>query len=224
MYINISIRPICLFVFLFGGITDTIDAQTRAGLGVRTGVVFSNFTQSSFDFDSNTDGWVTLSLEVTSETSSLFFVTELSYKGLGANRTDRVVNGPGDTRTQFDANYIGISPMAGVVVFEDKKLSPRFYLGPNIDILTDSKLVFRRPGGVIGGFDIGGDTNNAIFGFNIGAGLDWKLGPVGFTIDGRYTTTFSTVYNESLLEGALDDVKHEYFGVIFGLHFPFSYK
>lgn len=222
-----KIKPIKLYVCLIMcTLCSVVDAcaQIKAGLGARTGVIFSNFTQSEVDFEGNADGWLILSLELGSEKSSLFFMGEASYKGLGAHRiTDAPVGQQGRIRTQFDTNYIGFSPMVGIVVFPEKKVSPRFYFGPNIDILTDSKLTFRRQENITG-LDIGSDTETVVFGFNVGAGIDFKLGPTALTIDGRFTSAFSNVYKESLLGGALEDVKHEYFGVIVGLHFPFRYN
>lgn len=202
-------------------------AQGISELEFKTGYISNSYTQSDLDNEQE-DGFImSLAFNQSINKSPLHIRLKGSYKQLGSSvilpisPTDRR-----DVRRKFTNRYIGISVMSGVRLFENSRINPTFYLGPALEILTYSKLTSSLINDQFAvGFDaiitdLEDETEDLVFGVNLGFGIDWNVGTLKVGTDLRYYTSFTNLYKDSVFASELEDAKHEFFGVMIGFQIP----
>lgn len=175
------------------------------------------------------------------DNSLLSLQIEIDYKKIGTsfyiNDGAQGLNPSSEAIYQFE--YVGLSVLPRIDLFPDKILNPNFMLGGIIDVRTDSKLMLRSNSGsdnsltensFLGG-DLDQQTNKAIFGYVMAGGVEVYTKPVIITLEGRYTSFFTKVFNERVEELPLnpdtyllkimEDSRSNYFSFLIGFNFYF---
>lgn len=216
--------------------------------GIKSGVAISNMSQQETELVNRKLNWegkiayqTGVFYNIRQENSLLSFQFEADYKKVGTsffiNNVDPNAESASKTVYQFD--YIGISVLPRIDLFPRKVLNPNFMFGVVMDIRTDSKLILQSSSDVEGGITdhnfIGGDldkrTNELLFGYAMAGGIEINTKPVIITLEGRYASLFSKVFNETVedmeqnadtyLLKIMEDSRSNYFSFLIGFNFYF---
>jgi hypothetical protein len=113
-------------------------------------------------------------------------------------------------------------------------------IGGIFEFKTNSEVVFTSdipdPDRSLNNFFFGGDTNehteNVLFGLVMAGGIEIATEPVIITLESRYTSLFTPVFNENVedltLNGQtyilklMEDSRHNYFSFLIGFNFYFD--
>tara|TARA_R110002124_G_scaffold276704_1_gene447617 strand:+ start:5427 stop:6074 length:648 start_codon:yes stop_codon:yes gene_type:complete len=215
---------------------------------MKSGIVISTMTQQETELVNREIEWggkiayqTGIFYNKRLENSLLSFQFEGNYKKLGTsffiNNVDPNINPTSKAMYQFE--YIGISVLPRIDLFPDKVLNPNFMFGAVLDIRTDSKLILQTESGTDSSLTnnsfIGGDldkrTTELLFGYVMAGGIEIATKPVIITIEGRYSSLLTKVFNESVenmeqnaetyLLKILEDSRHNYFSFLVGFNFYF---
>lgn len=227
--------------------TQILPAQENR-FGMKSGVALSSMSQQETEIGNINIEWEGVASYQTGifynrrlKNSLLSFQFELDYKKLGTafrvNDIDARVDPSAKANYEFE--HIGFSILPRIDLFPDKKFNPNFMIGGIIEFKRNSAVVFTSnipdPDRSLNNFFFGGDSNEStekrIFGFVMAGGVEVATEPVIITLESRYTTLFTPVFNESVEDLALngqtyilklmEDSRHNYFSFLIGFNFYF---
>lgn len=211
--------------------------------GMKTGVVASSMGQvevslGPVEFNWSGNNSYSAGLFVNRRLYNLISLqVEMDYKRVGAHATSP--DYPEGTKINYEFEYIGFSVMPRIDLFPESRLNPNFMIGPYADLRLESDLTISLSSGSAGAlFDsgfLGADTkpytNTQVFGIAMAGGIEFKTEPVILTLEGRFSSSFSNVFNESveelqlngdnLLLKLVENAKHEYVSILIGFNFYF---
>lgn len=213
-----------------GGYEPATQRRKMVSLGVRAGVLLTNFWDEDFSSSSSfEDDPFLLSF------GSEFFVGVQPHRffriqaGLGYTRLGTWVeyeNPMGDVEMEITMDYFDV-PVAFVGLIPTKSpVTPRLFGGLDFSIYLDGRIRSE--------FTFGGSTSedteelkpSAVTDFNVGffAGFGAEFDIAGgacFLLDFRYTFTLTEISDDDSYWGSsMEDVKHEYFSITAGFSFP----
>lgn len=234
-------------ILIFCCIPSLINAQSHR-FGLKSGIAVSSFSQQETELGNFEIEWQSRVAYQTGifynsrlKESLLSFQFELDYKkvGTGFNLRNVDPNFDSGSKAEYNFEYVGFSILPRVDLFPEKTLNPNFMFGGVLDIRTDSKLLLRSESGAdtsltrnsfIGG-DLDKRTNELLFGYVMAGGIEISTNPVIITIEARYSSLFSKVFNESVEEMPLnnetylvkimEDSRSNYFSFLLGFNFYF---
>lgn len=234
------------YLFIISGSTLVFSQNNR--FGVKSGVVISSMTQQETEIGNTEIKWQGKTAYQTGffynrrlDNSLLSFQVEADYKKLGTSFSLRDIDpdATNSSRAEYEFEHIGISVLPRIDLFPDKTLNPNFMFGGIIEARTDSKLMLTaRTGnsnsvtqnGFIGG-DIDHRTENLLFGYVMAGGVEIATKPVIITVESRYTSLFTSVFDSSVedlplnaetyLLKVMEDSRHNYFSFLLGFNFYF---
>jgi hypothetical protein len=175
------------------------------------------------------------------DNSLLSFQFEADYKKVGTSFfiNDGAQGANPSSEAIYEFEYLGTLILPRIDLLPDERLNPNFMFGGIMDIRTGSKLILLSDSGndsslTQDGF-IGGDldqrTNKILFGYVMAGGIEIYTEPVIITIEGRYTSLFTKVFNESVEElplngetyllKVMEDSRSNYFSFLLGFNFYF---
>lgn len=230
-----------LAIALIVGITSTWGMGQSYRFGIKTGVVFSGFSQQEQSLGNSDFEWEGYS----SYTTGIFFnrklkeafsiQAELDYKTIGASTSSPLFLS-GST-INYEHEYIGLSIMPRLDLFPESRFNPNFMIGPGIDFRTHSEIeIFTEGEGPVFtegflGVDSKPYTNKAVFGLVMAGGVEINTKPVIITLETRYTSYIGQAFEESIENLQLDEnnvllklvenAKTEYLSILIGFNFYF---
>lgn len=216
--------------------------------GMKSGIAVSGMSQQETEIGNVNINWETRSSFQTGvfynrrlKNSLLSFQIELDYKKLGTGFRVRDIDQRVDAsaKANYEFEYVGFSVLPRIDLFPDKKLNPNFMIGGVFEFKANSAVVFTSdipdPDRSLNNFFFGGDINNntekVLFGYVMAGGMEVATEPVIITLEGRFTSLFSSVFSENVEELPLnsetyilkimEDSRHNYFSFLIGFNFYF---
>lgn len=216
--------------------------------GIKSGMAISNFSLQETELGGNIIEWGNSIAYQTGifynrrlDNSLLSFQFEIDYKKVGTsfdvNDIDPNLSTP--TKTTYQFEYLGMSILPRIDLLPDRVLNPNFMFGAIMDIRTDSKLLVISEtedndsitqNGFLGG-DLNQRTSKNLFGYVMAGGIEIYTKPVIITVEGRYTSLFTKVFNDSVEELPLnaenyllkimEDSRSNYASFLLGFNFYF---
>lgn len=234
------------YFFIISGSTVVIGQRNR--FGIKSGIAISSMSQqetevgnTQIEWDGKTAYQTGIFYNRRLENSLLSFQIEVDYKKLGTSFSIREIdpNASSSSRAEYEFEHIGISVLPRIDLFPNKKLNPNFMFGGIIDVRTDSRLMLTAKtgneesitrNGFIGG-NINHRTEDLLFGYVMAGGVEIATKPVIITVESRYTSLFTSVFDSSVedlplnaetyLLKVLEDSRHNYFSFLLGFNFYF---
>jgi len=216
--------------------------------GIKSGVAVSSMSQQETEIGNVTIDWGVVTSYQTGvfynrrlKNSLLSFQFELDYKKLGTDFSVNDIDGRIDpsSKANYEFEHIGFSILPRIDLFPDKKINPNFMIGGILEFNKSSSVVFTTdipdPDRSLENFFFGGDakehTEDYLFGFAMAGGIEFATDPVIITLEGRYTSLFTPVFNEGVEELPLngqtyiikimEDSRHNYLSFLIGFNFYF---
>jgi hypothetical protein len=239
------------YLLTFFGIIVTAQAlfAQENRFGIKSGIAISSMSQQETDIGNINIEWEGTAAYQAGifynrrlQNSLLSFQFELDYKklGTGFKVTDIDARVDPSAKANYKFEYIGFSILPRIDLFPNKRYNPNFMIGGIFEFKTNSEVVFTSdipdPDRSLNNFFFGGDTNehteNVLFGLVMAGGIEIATEPVIITLESRYTSLFTPVFNENVedltLNGQtyilklMEDSRHNYFSFLIGFNFYFD--
>ncbi|XWN36703.1 MAG: outer membrane beta-barrel protein [Balneola sp.] len=241
-------RKYALVLLALITVLPIVSAQDNR-FGIKSGIAISGMSQQETEIGNVNINWEARSSFQTGvfynrrlKNSLLSFQLELDYKKLGTGFRVRDIDQRVDpsAKANYEFEYVGFSVLPRIDLFPDKKINPNFMIGGIFEFKTNSAVVFTSdlpdPERSLNNFFFGGDTNNntekVLFGYVMAGGMEVATDPVIVTLEGRFTSLFSSVFSENVEELPLnsetyilkimEDSRHNYFSFLIGFNFYFD--
>ena len=239
-------RLLLAYFFIISSSISVLGQNNR--FGVKSGIAISSMSQQEMEIGNTQIEWDGKTAYQTGffynrrlDNSLLSFQVEVDYKKLGTTFSIKDIDpdATSSSKAEYEFEHIGISVLPRIDLFPDKKLNPNFMFGGIIDVRKNSKLTLRAKtgnndsitrNGFIGG-DINHRTENLLFGYVMAGGVEIATKPVIITVESRYTSLFTSVFDSSVedlplnaetyLLKVMEDSRHNYFSFLLGFNFYF---
>lgn len=240
-------KPLVIFFLIVLSSSHSNAQQNR--FGMKSGVAISSMSHQQTEIGTANIEWGGASSYQTGifynrrlENSLLSFQVEVDYKKLGTvfriNDVDPRVASSAKANYRFE--HIGFSVLPRIDLFPENKINPNFMIGGIMEVKTNSEVIFTSnipdPDRSLDNFFFGGDINehteDFLYGFVMAGGVEFATKPVIITLESRYNSLFTPVFNESVEQMPLnqqtstlkimEDSRHNYFSFLIGFNFYFD--
>ncbi len=237
-----------LLIFSLIALASQHSYAQKNRFGMKSGVAFSSISQQETEIGLQTIEWEGKTAYQTGlfynrrlETSVLSFQFEVDYKKLGTkfrvNEVDPRIDP--SVKAEYEFENIGFSVLPRIDLMPNQKFNPNFMIGGVIEFQTNSTVTFtsnlpdtaRSLNNFFFGGDINKNTEKILYGYIMAGGVEIATKPVIITLEGRFTSLFTKVFNEEVNElpfngqtsllKIVENSRHNYFSFLIGFNFYF---
>ncbi len=233
-------------LFLIGSLVligSSVNYAQEYRFGMKTGAVVSSMGQveeslGPIEFNWSENSSYSTGVFVNRRLYNLISLqVEMDYKRVGAHTSSP--DYPEGTKINYEFDYMGFSVMPRLDLFPGSRLNPNFMIGPYADFILESELTVSLTSASAEGLFENGFvgvntkpyTSKQVYGIAMAGGIEFKTEPVILTLEGRFSSSFSNVFNESvedlqlngdyILLKLVENAKHEYLSILIGFNFYF---